>query len=696
VENRSKKTLIVPLSNGVIISSCRSILHTLVALLIFSLLCGCMPDSSTERENPEPGSSEPELVEQPMPQPLPLPGPDIDEENYIGPAPATNAGANVELNNEQLEAINPGTSVFVDPVQGLNSGTGTESDPVKTIKEGLSRLAPGMTLLLRGGEYNEQEISVGISGDESSPITIRNYPGEQVVVNASVPQLRSQHASNWELVNSDLGLYRSRSSNFGDGVYTGAVIGDNFQSTTLVPYYDKLAAGARGLEDLSSTVQHVVAGARYVGPGIYNSAGSLYVRLQPIAPEALLTSFSNSTISEDAEAVGFEISNAKHVFSVSGSWIQFQGLVLRGARIGFDVKSTAQHIDFSRNTFHVPGTSIVIRENVRNINIDRCYFVGNFPNHIAWTDMKGGDGQSMPASHWSMKTAGISATSVSDLSVTGSLFGRVFDGLVVTGSHRVVVERNSGYFIDDMAQIGSDSSSVFISNNYIEGAGPSHYGQGDSPFPGTVYISGNIIDSRPEMLWGKNDPTGLLRRIYSGWQPQRPFQSHSASQLLSGDPWKIYHNTVLFAGLTDSEGVGFALWENVNRTGIDHEVLNNIFVNYGAGPFIKDLSTQVGNQVYDGNVYWRIDGEPIVPFKAIGTSQSIVRPETFADYLSSIAFEESTQHYASGWEANAILADPEFQLNFRPSISSPAATGAIPIGDESPIAVRPYRGAVKP
>jgi len=140
---------------------------------------------------------------------------------------------------------------------------------------------------------------------------------------------------------------------------------------------------------------------------------------------------------------------------------------------------------------------------------------------------------------------------------------------------------------------------------------------------------------------------------------------------VNGDPWKIYHNTILFAG-------------------------DDIFVNHGAGPFSKELSTRVGNQVYDGNLYWRINAEPIVPFKAIETSQGFVRPESYTGYLSSMAFEESTQHYTSGWEANAVLADPQFQFNYRPLKTSPAATGAIPLGDESPIATRPYRGAVKP
>jgi len=466
VENRSKNGFIMPVVNVLLTESCKAVIRALFTLLIVIVLCSCMPDSASEREDPALSPAAPDLIEQPAPQPIPEPAPqpepNVPSDNFIGPSPVTNVGANVEWIHNNDVTIDPSTSIYVDSTQGLDSGAGSKDDPVQTIAEGLSRLAPGMTLLLRGGEYNEQNISISVSGTDSSPITIRNYPGERVVVNASVPQLRSQQANNWELVNAELGLYRSRRNDYGEGVYTGTVIDDDSQSTTLVPYYDKLAAGARGLEDLNSTEQQVVPGARYVGPGIYNSAGTLFVRLEPISSETLQTAATNTISQQDAETVSFEVSNAKHVFSVSGSWINIQGLELRGARIGFDVKSTAQHIDFSHNTFHIPGTSIVIRENAQSIDIDRCHFDGNFPQHIAWTDMKGGDGQSMPASYWTMKAAGISATSVTGLSVTGSLFDRVFDGLVITASHEVVIDRNSGFFIDDMVQIGSDSSNVFV------------------------------------------------------------------------------------------------------------------------------------------------------------------------------------------------------------------------------------------
>jgi len=669
------------------------------AILLCALLGGCSDSVSSESQEPQSASAQSDTSKEPTPQLKPKSQRMHDRVCGVNaaPSPVTSAGAEV-LSGAGAQSnlvIDHAVSLFVDPVKGSNSATGTEDNPVQTIRAGLSLLSPGMTLYLRGGEYNEQEIPVDVSGSEAAPITIRNYPGERVVINASVPKLRSANAGNWELVEPAIGLYRSLESNFGDEVFTGRVVVGS-TSITLVPYYDKPSASARGLDDLSSTVQDVDAGARYVGPGIYNSSGTLFVRLEPVTSSALQAQTTDPLLKQDAEAVAFEVSGAKSVFNVTGSWLSFHGLVVRGARIGFDVKSTASELNFSHTTFHVPGIAIVLRDNAQNIRVNRCLFDGNFPDHVAWTDMKGGDGQSMPASHWAMKAAGISANSVTGLTVSESLFHRVFDGLVVTDSTAVHVQRNSGFFIDDMAQIGSDSSNVYISDNYIEGAGPSHYGQGDSSAPGTTYISGNIIDSRAEILWGKRDPAGLLRPIYSGWRPQRPFQTHTASALLSGDPWKIYHNTVVFDSRADGGGVGFSLWKATNKTGAMHEVLNNVFVNHGDGPFAREVSVRVANQYYDGNLYWRVSGAPAVPFDNIETSVGRYRPSTFDEYISSTAFAESAQSNPNGWEANGVNANPDFTDNFRPSAASPAASGAILLGDESPIPGRPYRGAVAP
>jgi hypothetical protein len=56
--------------------------------------------------------------------------------------------------------------------------------PFRSIQKGVSALAPGDTLYIRGGTYIER-ISVRVSGSSTAPITITSYPGETVVMDGN-------------------------------------------------------------------------------------------------------------------------------------------------------------------------------------------------------------------------------------------------------------------------------------------------------------------------------------------------------------------------------------------------------------------------------------------------------------------------------------------------------------------------------
>lgn len=74
---------------------------------------------------------------------------------------------------------------YVGP-NGKDSNAGTEAAPWLTVRKALATLKAGDTLLLRGGQYDA--ITAGWylanSGTASQPITITNYPGEQVILKA--------------------------------------------------------------------------------------------------------------------------------------------------------------------------------------------------------------------------------------------------------------------------------------------------------------------------------------------------------------------------------------------------------------------------------------------------------------------------------------------------------------------------------
>lgn len=78
----------------------------------------------------------------------------------------------------------PTTSIayYVSP-SGDDTAPGTLDDPWRTMQKAVNTLMPGDTLFVRGGQYDGVITgwSFKFSGTASQPITITNYPGEQVV-----------------------------------------------------------------------------------------------------------------------------------------------------------------------------------------------------------------------------------------------------------------------------------------------------------------------------------------------------------------------------------------------------------------------------------------------------------------------------------------------------------------------------------
>lgn len=92
-----------------------------------------------------------------------------------------------------LQLTSPAPNVTATPIPlengffvsttGDDSNPGTVDAPWLTMKKAVASLQPGQTLFVRGGEYHSVLTgwSFANSGTESQPITVTNYPGEQVV-----------------------------------------------------------------------------------------------------------------------------------------------------------------------------------------------------------------------------------------------------------------------------------------------------------------------------------------------------------------------------------------------------------------------------------------------------------------------------------------------------------------------------------
>ena len=93
--------------------------------------------------------------------------------------------------------LSPGNARFVDVKIGSDEGSGLENHPWRTVGHALKHLQPGDTLYLRAGTYFEQ-VYLGLQGRADAPIIIRSYPGEQAIIDGSLPEFAQQPAQMWE------------------------------------------------------------------------------------------------------------------------------------------------------------------------------------------------------------------------------------------------------------------------------------------------------------------------------------------------------------------------------------------------------------------------------------------------------------------------------------------------------------------
>lgn len=583
----------------------------------------------------------------------------------------------------------PADALYVDPVRGDDGNPGSLEAPMRTLAHAFGTLTPGDTLVLRGGDYFETDLALDVMATADAPVVVRGYPGEQARIDGSLAEFRAPGNAAWEVADASIDLYSSVGTDYGDDIYGGKLPsgGDLYNLTV---YTDD---DTDGYASLTATTQAVSTGPRYVGPGLYNQGGRLFVRLQPLDAQTLHGRGFDIPADPDPRNEGLFISGESALLNISGSHIQLRDLELAYGRFGVQATSGAHHLRMDRVHVNVPTVGVLLREGVHDVHIDCMDMEGSFPPWVAWTDLKGGDGQSIPAGHWSMRTAGVSGDDLASVEVSRSMFRGVFDGGVMSGDDLHLHHNTYDPVLDDMLQLGSDSSRVELDHNWVVGAGPSHYGRGDAEEPGTKYVHHNVLQSDVALLWGKHDPMGILRPNYSGWLGQVPFPAHTSAEIGMGDPWKIYANTIFYDGGGRSGGCGIAQWTDTNSTGVAHEVYNNVLVETGGGVLIDGMSTQDGYQIYDGNLYHRAVASDAPLWADVDGSEDFA---TLAEFLASPSFVDSQAMVEGGWESNGVEADPLLDADLAPAADGPAADGAIELPAEFPGERHPHRGALAP
>ncbi|MDP4145866.1 MAG: right-handed parallel beta-helix repeat-containing protein [Bacillota bacterium] len=92
---------------------------------------------------------------------------------------AVNQAANANSSANISNAV-----YYVSSKDGSDDNDGSEKSPWKTIQKAADNTAPGDTVYVRGGIYNEK-VSINNSGTKNAYITFKNYDGETPIINGN-------------------------------------------------------------------------------------------------------------------------------------------------------------------------------------------------------------------------------------------------------------------------------------------------------------------------------------------------------------------------------------------------------------------------------------------------------------------------------------------------------------------------------
>ena len=529
---------------------------------------------------------------------------------------------------------------YVSP-DGSNRNDGRLNRPWRTLRYALEMLSAGDVLYLRDGTYYEHEIKIGISGSASTPITIRSYPGERAVIDGGVPYFTTTRGSEWEIIDSNIGLYRSRRALPEESDFVRAWLVDD--DVQLVEY--------ESAENLESTNYGPLNGLEpfYMGPGIQLRAdGHLYLRLQYnpndlsdpsgnlLAPTPIDTNPNNHRI-----AIFF----SSYIFRLDGaSYVHFRDLVFSHAEYIFDVRAGSDHNVLSGSRLNYGNRGLVIRDNVRDWEIYNCEFNNGVPDYIYWTDVKN-RGEDVAEAYPEFQSVAISG-SLPGFLVHDNYFRDTFDGLSLQdGTTDARISDNVFARIrDDSINLSRGISEVEVAHNLLWHVMSGISNLGSDAAPGDVYIHHNVIDNSAYQRGGR--PGNVREDNWPIWTIGSPFPDHDDGNKASW--WKLYNNTIV-----TRQNVGHP-WAPAGPDSVtgnpEKYVFNNIFYMLDEGVIYRDDLISSGSH-YDGNVVFRNFGESLPLFANFGDGGGY-------DSLSDFQANSGT-----GWEAQGLEIDPGYDLS---------------------------------
>lgn len=531
-----------------------------------------------------------------------------------------------------------GLAYFVDPAGGDDQQDGSRERPWKTIGRGLRALKPGDTLLLRGGTYYEP-LEVALAGTADRPITLRSCPGELAILDGGLPEFFAHPAEAWEPVAG------------------GAP--DEFRSVKPYPAYADRAArrevrvlgnfgssmvplhGYRNLVDFRSqnecwnvTNKMDTSKGVYLGPGLWHNPETQHVHVR--LSHLKLQGYGEDRYRgpTDPRKLPLVVAGPGGVLKLKECrHLRIEDLVVRGA-VGATVSIDGCDDVVLDGVTVYGGCPAVTIENTRGLRIWRSAVRGL---SAPW---------STRASH---KYRGCSPYLLTcgrgnrDFHFAYSEFTDNHDGLTIgtvvgMDFHHNLVENfdDDGIYLNALGTGGN----IRIYQNLVRRILSTFAFSGNAK-PGLgVWIYRNVFDLR---RYNYGNPPADEKAAAPELRPSRVWGDHGSP---TWEPMTIYHNTVLLPEQEFRAYYGGG-WGGHTR-GARRKIFNNCFVHVLRMPGLNFASAEDDVQA-DGNLHWSMDEGP-----------GAAATDFFATLRKSRLWEASKRHYAPGWAARDLFADPQF------------------------------------
>jgi len=604
------------------------------------------------------------------------------------------AGAEPRFATVWIESVPEPSDVeelFVSPT-GSDGAAGTSAQPFQTIEHALVVLRADQTkhtLNLRKGRY-VGAVRFASLGVADSPITIRSYPGERAILEATRPDFRVPNAQAWEPYGAGTGEYRSKQVFASSGPLDRAVFLQEDRYVRLLTYAqreDLIATnqffGPMSASDPRPGIEHVTSEPAlprmpftYFGPGVYFNAqtGRVHIRLANTTNGIAGAEDYAGETDPNQLAIGI-LDHDRHGFDIRACHhVQFRHLSFRYGgnetiRIEGSDDVTLDHVEVRASTI---GINIATAKRTRILH---SVVDGGRPPWTFRSDLKEDYHAKAPSAFESGIASNdlVSKTVESLVTLNGAALETEIAYSTFRNGHDLYFGGQDGDFHHNLIENMNDEA-LFLNDNALAGRqrihdnvirqvvsavsfSGGHIGAG----PRSIYR--NVIDLRAPVLADR--PCAASCSTGAVWR-----HGHLAKMDTAVSPFRFYQNTVLLSSRLP-ERAATTWFDSLPSTfAVRHErmVFNNIFRYFlpttGMLPIsVYPSQAQVrvtddqGRLVYQSaaNAYERTGNTSMAMFDCV---TRVPGDQCVLDPMDTLAALQAAPVYAAvGWERQSLDSD---------------------------------------